>query len=360
MTKRLKITFLLPGAGRLPTGGFKVVYEYANHLSRRGHQVTVVHPASLHEGAGLWDSAHSTLRFIKRKSDGNFTPESWFPVDSSVRLLWVRSLAEKYIPDGDVVIATAWQTAEWAARYSKSKGRRFYLLQQLETWHGMADRAEATWKAPLKKLAISQWLMDIAEGFGEAAIYLPNGLDFERFGLTNSPKLRSANNVMMLYHPGENKGFADGLKALQLAHDQIPELRATLFGIPKEPGGLPAWIQYHRCPEQNDLKELYNASAIFVSPSWTEGWGLPASEALMCGAALVATDIGGHQEYAMHEETALLAPAKDPEKLAANIMRLMRDDSLRIRLALAGNAYIQQFTWERAVQTLEAVLLDAQ
>ena len=77
---------------------------------------------------------------------------------------------------------------------------------------------------------------------------------------------------------------------------------------------------------------------------------------MMSGAALVATDIGGHREYACHEKTALLSPPKEPEILAENILRLIRDRNLRILLAKQGNDYIQQFTWKRAVDQFEALV----
>jgi len=355
--KRLKITFLLPGAGHTPVGGFKVAYEYANHLSRRGHQVTVVHPASLRVDGGTRNRARSTFRYLYRKGNNSYKPDSWFQIDPAVRLLWVPSLSEQNIPDGEVVIATAWQTAEWAAKYPDAKGRRFYLVQQLETWHGEEDRVYATWKAPLKKIVISEWLRDLAHTWGEECWYIPNGLDFQKFWLTNPVEKRDPHSVMMLYHSAADKGSADGLKALSLVHGQESSLRVTLFGTPKIPDHLPDWAQYHRQPKQEALRDLYNRHAIFVTPSWTEGWALPPAEAMTCGAALAATDIGGHHGYAIHERTAMLSPAKSPELLAQNILRLMRDDSLRLTLAKSGHDYVQQFTWERSVQQMEEVIL---
>lgn len=109
-------------------------------------------------------------------------------------------------------------------------------------------------------------------------------------------------------------------------------------------------------PAQADLRRLYNQTAVFVAPSWTEGWGLTASEAMMCGAALAATDIGGHQEYMKNETTALLSPARQPEILAKNILRLLCDTDLRVGLAKCGNEYIQQFTWKKATDRLESIL----
>jgi glycosyltransferase involved in cell wall biosynthesis len=78
------------------------------------------------------------------------------------------------------------------------------------------------------------------------------------------------------------------------------------------------------------LRELYNRASIFVAPSRTEGWGLTGCEALLCGAALVATDIDGHREFAFDGQTALTSPARSPERLAENVNRLLKDPQLRI------------------------------
>jgi glycosyltransferase involved in cell wall biosynthesis len=73
---------------------------------------------------------------------------------------------------------------------------------------------------------------------------------------------------------------------------------------------------------------------------------------------LVSTDNGGVREYAEHEVTALLSPPKNPEALAQNIVRLLENDDLRIRIAKAGHERIQQFTWERSTDLLEQFLKD--
>jgi glycosyltransferase involved in cell wall biosynthesis len=352
----LKITFVLPFAGTNPCGGPKVVYEYANHLSKRGHSVTVVHPALCGTHKPWVKRAKAAIRYVQRSIDGSYRPDKWFQVDPKVRLTWVWSLAERYIPDADAVIATWWETAEYVNSYSKEKGRLFYLIQGLETWEGHEKRVYATWKMPLKKIVIAKWLMDIVGGVGESSVLIPNGLDFHRFGMDVPPTDRNSSEIMMLFHNYNLKGSTDGLEALSIVKQQVPELRATLFGTPPAPPHLPDWIEYHRKPPQTKLRELYNQAAIFLAPSWSEGWPLPPAEAMMCGAALVATDIGGHREYAIHEKTALLSPPKNANGLAENILRLIQDQDFRIKLARQGNAHIQQFTWDRAVNRFEVAL----
>ena len=80
---------------------------------------------------------------------------------------------------------------------------------------------------------------------------------------------------------------------------------------------------------------------------------------MQCGAALAGTDIPGTAMYAIHGQTALLSPVKNPQAMADNILRLRRDEELRLRLAEAGHALIQQFTWSKAGHALEDILLSA-
>jgi glycosyltransferase involved in cell wall biosynthesis len=363
--RSLKITILLPLSGAEPVGGFKVAYEYGNYLAKQGHRVSIVHPALLRIDGPLWSlplkaAVKAAAIYVANKLTGRFKPTSWFRVNPSVKLLWVWNLEARRVPDGDIVLATAWETAEWAAQYPESKGKKFYLIQHFESWSGPEQRVLATWKMPLHKIVIAEWLQAIAEGLGETADLVPNGLDFELFRLLNAQENRDPNNILMPFHAGlEWKGSADGLAAFSLARAEVPTLKLTLFGRDAGPADLAFPVVYHRDPPQRVLRDLYNQASMLVVPSWTEGFSLPPAEALQCGAAIVLTDFKGAAAYAVHEQTALISPIKDPEALAANILRLVRDQDLRLKLARNGHARIQDFTWERAGASLEHIFLRA-
>src|SRR5260370_14667426 len=106
----MRITFLMPGYIWGPSGGFKVVYEYANRLVSRGHQVSVVHPRRLTFRGPI----ELTLRQRVRRTrldllELMLTPTiDWHPIDKRVNLLFVPSSHERHIPDGDVLFATPW------------------------------------------------------------------------------------------------------------------------------------------------------------------------------------------------------------------------------------------------------------
>ena len=71
-SKGLCITFLLPGPGHIPVGGLKVAYEYANGLSRLGHAVVVVHPASLYIDTPLKRKPRLMAGYIYREISSEF------------------------------------------------------------------------------------------------------------------------------------------------------------------------------------------------------------------------------------------------------------------------------------------------
>ena len=73
---------------------------------------------------------------------------------------------------------------------------------------------------------------------------------------------------------------------------------------------------------------------------------MPAMEAMMCGTALVTTATGGNRDYALNEETALVAPPKNPDALAKNLIRVLTDNSLRLNLAEKGFQRIKSFSWD--------------
>lgn len=353
----MRICFIMGRSGHYPCGGFKIVYEYTNRLAQRGHRVTVVHPTTPYPYPSRIHQLKILYHFLRRLMglDGGYRPDSWFKMDPRVKLTWVPSLHERWIPLGDIIVATAWQTAEWVYSYSADRGKKFYFIQHWETVfsHDDPQRAVSTYLLPLKKIVIARWLLDKLAELGKTAVYIPNGLDFDAFGIDTPIEKRKPTNLMMLYHQFDWKGVPEALAAVQQAKVQIPEIRLTMFGVYDRPENLPSWVEYYRQPEQRLLRRLYNQAAIFINASWVEGWGLTPCEAAQCGAALCLTDNGGHREFGIHEETALLSPPRDPEALAANIVRLVEDQELRLRLARQGHRYVQQFTWERSVSDLE-------
>lgn len=355
----MRITFVLPGRSmRRPVGGHKVVYEYANGLVNRGHQVNVIHPLFRSQERPPFMNKSKIYCKYALSSLLGIPKVRWFKISPKVNMITVLTPEEKYIPLADVIIATSWQTAEWVNQYNPDKGEKYYLVQGYETWSGDEKRVEATWKLPLKKVVVSKWLENIAQNMGEQiAGYVPNGLNLKHFRIINPIDSRNPKRVGMLYSNIICKGSEDGIKALSLVKGRIPDLQAAFFGVSPRGKVVPKWAEYHQNPSLHKLVKIYNSCSIFVGSSWYEGWFLPGSEAMACGCAVVSTDCGGIREYAKNEVNALLSPPADPDALAQNLLRVLQDQNLCMKLAREGNEIIKSFTWHKAVEKMEAFLL---
>jgi len=105
---------------------------------------------------------------------------------------------------------------------------------------------------------------------------------------------------------------------------------------------------------KDELVQLYNQAEVFVSPSLYEGFGLPAAEAMACGAPIVATTAGAFPEVIEDGVSGLLVPPGDARALAGAIERVLGDRTLQQRLGTEGRRRIvEHFSWrETAVRTL--------
>lgn len=362
MRRHLRINFLLPGYSDFPIGGYRVVYEYADALAARGHNVGVLFPEYITSPRelntrfhrvkrGLW---RARMRIIRRPL------VSWHRFDRRVRLALVPDLSDHGVPDADVVVATAWNTAVAAARLSQRKGAKYYLVQHYELMHGAKEEVDATWRHPMRKIVISRWLEQIGRELGASNMrYIPNGIDFDHFRLLTPPRKRPM-HIATLNHSQPFKGVSDALAALEMYHERYPRVPVTMFGVPHRGYDIPDWVRYVHNPDQDSLvRDVYNQATVYLGASLSEGFGLPAAEAMACGCAFVGTDIGGFREFATHEKTALLCPPGDRELMCENLVRLTQDVALRFRIQHEGTEHIRQFTWERAANALESYFLES-
>ncbi len=92
------------------------------------------------------------------------------------------------------------------------------------------------------------------------------------------------------------------------------------------------------------LPAFFRQSEAVAYPSLEEGFGLPALEALACGAALVTTTGSAMEDVV--GTAALLVPPRDEIALAAALGRVCTDPTERRQLQAAGPERARPFTWE--------------
>jgi glycosyltransferase involved in cell wall biosynthesis len=324
----------------------RAILTYADRLAARGHDVTLVVPAR-----SPLRAAWRNLRRIGPDWVAGFRP----------RVVWVPRWDAGALPDADVTLATAWQSAPAAAAAPARCGAKFYLVQHYESlYHGAPEVVDATYRLPLRKIVISTWLADIVrDRFGAPSDVLVTPVDRELFHRVDVVTTTSRPRVLMLHHEYAWKGVADGLEAFRRARARVSGVRLVGFGV-KGPRDRRPYDEFHANPPQHALASVYSSCDIYLCPSWDEGLGMPPMEAMACGAALVTYDNGGSRDYARDGETALVAPRRDVDGLAQRLALMASDDALRARLAAAGQAFVTTaFDWDRSVARLETLFAAA-
>jgi len=337
----LKISFLAPHI-RI-AGGIRAILTYADRLAGRGHEVSVIVPAKS-DVTSWWRNR------ARRGPD-------WMP-DFRARVRWVPSWEAAHLPDGDAVVATAWQSAPAVAEAPARCGGKFYLIQHYESlYHGDPPRVDETYRLPLRKIVISTWLRAIMrERFASEAEVLVTPVDAGLFHPAPVERDDGFLRVLMLHHDYDWKGVPEGLDAYARVSARHAGLRLVGFGVKAPRLPLPYDEFFENLPQER-LAWLYSRCPIYLCPSWDEGLGMPPMEAMACGAALVTYDNGGCRDYALDGKTALVARRRDVDALARALARMVGDPDLRARLARAGQDLIRtRFDWERATARMETLL----
>src|SRR3989339_2244810 len=84
---------------------------------------------------------------------------------------------------------------------------------------------------------------------------------------------------------------------------------------------------------QNNPEEFYSQADAFLLTSDYEGWGMVAVEAANYGLPIIMTNVGCAGELIENEKSGLVVPVNNQVELEEAMIRIIKDDSLRKKLA---------------------------
>lgn len=132
-----------------------------------------------------------------------------------------------------------------------------------------------------------------------------------------------------------------------------PEDTQLLLHLAEKQGLLPKDIILTGFVPEDDLVSLYNLCKLFVFPSWHEGFGLPALEAMCCGAPVIGANTSSLPEV-IGWDKALFDP-RSAEEITTAMQRALCDEAFRAELVQHGKLQSTKFSWdETAKRTLTA------
>ncbi|MGB9738675.1 glycosyltransferase [Chloroflexus sp.] len=119
--------------------------------------------------------------------------------------------------------------------------------------------------------------------------------------------------------------------------------------------GITAQVQFAGAQPQERLPLYYTAADVVAAPSHYESFGLAALEALACGAAVVASNVGGLALTIEDRRSGLLVPPDDDAALAAQIERILTDAALAARLRSGAVQRAAEYGWPAVARRIIAL-----
>jgi glycosyltransferase involved in cell wall biosynthesis len=351
----MKITFVLPPVNL--SGGIRVAAIYSRWLTVFGHHVVAVSPPrqiSMRE---------RVLRQLHRAGTAGNARSHFddFGLDHRV-LDRPRPVEDRDVPDADVVIATWWETAEWVASLAPAKGVKVHFVQGHEVFDWLPiDRCKAAYRLPLHKIVVADWLKRVMRTeYGVSQVdVVPNSVDHTQFFAAERGKCEHP-TIGFLYSKAPLKGIDLTLKAIAMLRSQFHGLRVISFGEHMPMVGELGDVEFHLAPSQSTLRDLYARCDVWLTASRSEGFNLPAMEAMACRTPVVSTRTGWPEEAIVNGVNGWCVDINDVDGLAQGAQRVLSlsDEDWRT-LSRGAFQTVEHSSWEASARMFERALVTA-
>jgi len=189
-----------------------------------------------------------------------------------------------------------------------------------------------------------------------------NGVDPQKFS-PDKQKNNDRARVSCVGHIYPLKGQLDLIDAAALLRTKVNDVEVRFYGTPADRAYFDSCL--HKVAElglsdcvtfAGPTKEpwkVYNDADVMAFPSISEAFPYAVLEAMACGAAIVASDVGGVREAL--DDCGLLVPARTPQAMAAAVSFLLNNSGERKRLGQMARARVlKHFTEEQFLNSYES------
>ena len=198
----------------------------------------------------------------------------------------------------------------------------------------------------------SGYLVDVFREFGLEAQIVPNVVDLSQFRYRCREPLRPELIFTRGFEPYYGADVV--VRAFAIVKKQLPDARLRLLGrgrLEAEVRSLVselglAGVEFVGPVSRDQIQRFYDSSDIFINASWLDNMPVSILEAFASGTPVVSTAPDGIRYLVEHERTGLLSTPRDCQALARNVIRLLRQPDLAIRLANNAHEECLRYRWE--------------
>lgn len=324
--KRLAI--ILPGPRREPVGGYKVLYQYGDHLASNGWHVDFIYLTN----DMVCNSRFSGVKGkIKQIIFSKFFLPNWFTFKSQhIAHKVTNEMSFDSFRLYNKVICSSVETFIYISEETNlERNKIIYFVQDYECWNVDIHKLNETLShKDIEYITISDDLCQkVIQAGGNVVLILYNGINKKDFYNYKLWETRPDSSFLFLYHPNKRKGCDALLDGLCKVHKDNIHARFSCFSAYPKPKDFPSFINYFYRPKVADLNELYNNNRFFICSSDYEGFGLTPAEAAFAGEIVLSTKNGGVEQYIEHGKNGFLIPSKDSDAFVKIIFDMIKKES---------------------------------
>ena len=194
----------------------------------------------------------------------------------------------------------------------------------------------------------------VKEGFCQDKIaVVGNGVNVEDYSLSIN---KIPYSLIYIGRLTELKGVSSLVEVISMVRNKIPDVKLHIIGDGPKREEVKRKIQeldlaqsifMHGYLSEKEKIDLLLSSALYVSNSIFEGFGIPVVEAMATGTVPIINDIEAHRFIFQDEDVGYLVKSK--EEMATRIIDLFTNEAERLRLARDGRRLVEdKWTWEKA------------
>jgi glycosyltransferase involved in cell wall biosynthesis len=337
----MTIAWVVPPWG-IGSGGHTTIFRLVRQMELRGHRCAI----------HLFDPEHR-----ERRSGGELRDEiraHFVEVDAQV----FRDL-ERF-SGADVAIATEWRTA-FPVRDLPGCREKVYLVQDDEPQFFPTSSesiwAEESYRMGYRCIAYTPWMADILrDEWDLEAAYFECGTDTDVYEFAGEEERDPALVVVYARWETARRAVELALAGLATAFERRPGLRVVAFGSNLGVSG-PFPLEDRGVQPPAELAALYRRASVGLVFSLTTH-SLVAHEMMASGLPVVELE-GDNVASALGESGELVELAeRTPDSIADAIERLLDDRERAAAMAKRARGFVEERTWDRAGDQVEAALLD--
>lgn len=349
----------------VPGGVQSHVLQLAEVMHDRGHDVSVLAPASRDAHAALPDYVVSGGKAVPIPYNGSVARLRFGPATHRMVKRWLADgdfdVLHLHEPNAPSLSMLALNIAEGpiVATFHTSTTKSLTLSVFEPILRPMHEKI-------VGRIAVSdlarRWQM---EALGSDAVEIPNGVDVASFA--SAPLLdgypRAGKTVLFLGRYDEpRKGMAVLLRALPKVVERFGDVEVLVVGrgdeddLRDDAGELARHLRFLGQVDDARKASAMRSADVYCAPhTGGESFGIVLVEAMAAGTAVVASDLDAFRRVLADGVAGRLVPVDDASALADGLIDVLGDDALRERYIEAATEAVQRYDWSVVAQQIMRV-----